>query len=244
MEKLQSYAFENANCVGEARPPVRTPLLEKDGQVWLCAPDSFVPLDKGGALVTRSDPKSAWRAVTSLAELNELVGSSPGDLGHLLGVWVDRAKWGLFGAPDGKIQEKEVESMTTRWQSLRLDELVQFEDKGYRSADPHQPPQRCILGWWHLEGEVDPAGARLLPASFPDKVVAVWEEPRRIVRHEIASGLRFEADKGRSALIPSVLSQHSHDLQSGRSEGGPLKRDDCLVRAAREGNPSYVLPEA
>jgi hypothetical protein len=242
MEKLQSYAFENGNCVGEARPPVRTPLLEKDGQVWLCAPDSFVPLEKGGALVLRADAKSAWRSLASLAELRDFLESGE-DRGLLLGVWVDKAKWGLFGAPDGKIQEKEVDTLAERWQALKLDELVQFEDKGYRSADPLHPPQRCILGWWRLEGEVDPASVRLLPASFPDKVVAVLEEPRRIVRHEIASGLRFESDKGRSALVPSVLSQHSHDLETGRSEGGRLKRDECLVRAAREGNPSYVLPE-
>ena len=242
MEKLQSYAFENGNCVGEARPPVRTPLLEKESQVWLCAPDSFVPLEKGGALVVRADTKSAWRSLASLAELREFL-ESGGDRAQLLGVWVDKAKWGLFGAPDGKIQDKEVETLGERWQGLKLDELVQFEDKGYRSADPLHPPQRCILGWWRLEGEVDPAAVGLLPASFPDKVVAVLEEPRRIVRHEIASGLRFEADKGRSALVPSVLSQHSHDLAAGRSEGGRLKRDECLVRAGREGNPSYVLPE-
>ncbi|MBS2037005.1 hypothetical protein JST97_18590 [bacterium] len=241
MEKLQSYDFEDGNCLGEARPPVRTPLLERDEHVWLCASDTFLPLEKGGALALRLDAKSPWRALVSIAELSEFLESSQ-DRGLLLGVWIDRAKWGLFGAPDGKIQEKEVESLASRWQGLRLDELIQFEDKGYRSADPHQPPQRCILGWWHLQGEVDPAGVRLLEARFPDKVVAVLEEPRRIVRHEIASGLRFEADKGRSAMVPSVLSQHCHDLEAGRSEGGSLKRDDCLVRSGRENNIRYVLP--
>jgi len=72
--------------------------------------------------------------------------------------------------------------------------------------------------------------------------VAVLEEPRRIVRHALAWGLRFEPDKGRTALIPSVLSQHVQDL-NGRSEGGALKLQDCLVRGQREGNPNYVLPE-
>ena len=239
MEKMQSYAFERGNQVGNPRPPVRTPLLEKDGQVWLCQPDSFVPADKGGALVARSDVKSTWRSVASIAEVEELLASGA----ELLGVWVDRPKWGLFGAPDGKIQEKEVETMSARWQGLRLDELVQFEDKGYRSGDPDQPPQRCILGWWHLEGEVEPAGVCLLPAAFPDKVVAVLEEPRRIVRHEVASALRFEHDKARSALVPSVLHHTTHDLTTSQ-EGGKLKRDECLVRAQREANPSYVLPES
>ena len=178
------------------------------------------------------------RSVASIVEAEELLASGA----ELLGVWVDRPKWGLFGAPDGKIQEKEVETLSARWHALRLDELVQFEDKGYRSGDPDQPPQRCILGWWHLEGEVEPAGVCLLPAAFPDKVVAVLEEPRRIVRHEVASALRFEHDKNRSALIPSVLQQTTHDL-AGSQQGGKLKRDECLARAQREANPSYVLPE-
>lgn len=239
MEKMQSYAFENENRVGEVRPSVRTPLLHKEGHIWLCAPDTFVAT--GSALVSRPDAKSAWQPVESLAALGDFL-SSGQDAGALLGVWTDKAKWGLFGAPDGKIQEKEVESFSVRWQGLRLDELVQFEDKGYRSADPDQPPQRCILGWWLLEGEVDAGGLRLLEAAYPDKVVAVLEEPRRIVRHSLAWGLRFEHDKGRTALIPSVLSQHVHDL-SGRTEGGQLRLQDCLVRGQREGNPSYVLPE-
>ncbi len=238
MEKMQSYAFEKENRVGEARPPVRTPLLEKDGHLWLCAPDTFVP--GGGALVARADAKAAWEGL-SLASFREFL-SSGREAASLLGVWTDKAKWGLFGAPDGKIQDKEVEPFSLRWQGLRLDELVQFEDKGYRSADPDQPPQRCILGWWQLEGEVDGGGLRLLDALYPDKVVAVLEEPRRIVRHSLAWGLRFEPDKGRTALVPSVLSQHVQDL-TGRSEGGGLKLQDCLVRGQREGNPSYVLPE-
>lgn len=238
MEKMQSYAFEKENRVGEARPPVRTPLLEKDGHLWLCAPDTFVP--GGGALVARADAKAAWEGL-SLASFREFL-SSGKEAASLLGVWTDKAKWGLFGAPDGKIQDKEVEPFSLRWQGLRLDELVQFEDKGYRSADPDQPPQRCILGWWQLEGEVDGGGLRLLDALYPDKVVAVLEEPRRIVRHSLAWGLRFEPDKGRTALVPSVLSQHVQDL-TGRSEGGGLKLQDCLVRGQREGNPSYVLPE-
>lgn len=238
MEKMQSYAFEKENRVGEARPPVRTPLLEKDGHLWLCAPDTFVP--GGGALVARADAKAAWEGL-SLASFREFL-SSGKEAASLLGVWTDKAKWGLFGAPDGKIQDKEVEPFSLRWQGLRLDELVQFEVKGYRSADPDQPPQRCILGWWQLEGEVDGGGLRLLDALYPDKVVAVLEEPRRIVRHSLAWGLRFEPDKGRTALVPSVLSQHVQDL-TGRSEGGGLKLQDCLVRGQREGNPSYVLPE-
>ena len=238
MEKMQSYAFEKENRVGEARPPVRTPLLEKDGHLWLCAPDTFVP--GGGALVARADAKAAWEGL-SLASFREFL-SSGREAASLLGVWTDKAKWGLFGAPDGKIQDKEVEPFSLRWQGLRLDELVQFEDKGYRSADPDQPPQRCILGWWQLEGEVDGGGLRLQDALYPDKVVAVLEEPRRIVRHSLAWGLRFEPDKGRTALVPSVLSQHVQDL-TGRSEGGGLKLQDCLVRGQREGNPSYVLPE-
>lgn len=240
MEKLQSYAFEKGNVVAETRPPVRTPLLEKDGHLWLCAPDTFVP--GGGALVERADAKSAWRPVETLGALRDFL-SAGKEAAVLLGVWTDKAKWGLFGTPDGKIQEKEVEPFSLRWQGLRLDELVQFEDKGYRSADPHQPPQRCILGWWQLEAEVDPAGLRLLEAAYPDKQVAVLEEPRRIVRHSLAWGLRFDHDKGRTALIPQVLSQHVHDL-SGRSEGGRLKVEECLLRGQREANPRYVLPEA
>jgi hypothetical protein len=240
MEKMQTYAFENGNVVGEKRPPVRTPLLEKDGHLWLCAPDTFVP--GGSALVSRADPKSPWQPLPSLDALREFLAAGR-DANTLLGVWTDKAKWGMFGAPDGKIQDKEVESFSMRWQASRLDELVQFEDKGYRSADPDQPPQRCILGWWQLEGEVDAAGLRLLEAAYPDKVVAVFEEPRRIVRHALGWGLRFEHDKGRTALIPSVLSQHVQDL-SGRTEGGQLRLQDCLVRGQREGNPSYVLPEA
>ncbi|MBN9414229.1 MAG: hypothetical protein J0I12_02265 [Candidatus Eremiobacteraeota bacterium] len=240
MEKMQSYAFENGNAVGEARPPVRTPLLQKDGHLWLCAPDTFVP--GGSALVERSDAKSPWRPLESLEALGAFL-SAGKDIAQLLGVWTDKAKWGLFGVPDGKIQEKEVETFAARWQGLRLDEQVQFEDKGYRSADPHQPPQRCVLGWWHLEGEVDAAGLRLLEAAYPDKLVAVLEEPRRIVRHSLGWGLRFEHDKGRTALVPTVLSQHVHDL-NGRTEGGRLKADECLARGQKEANPSYVLPEA
>ena len=240
MEKMQTYAFENGNVVGEQRPPVRTPLLEKDGHLWLCAPDTFVP--GGSALVSRADPKSPWQPLPSLTALREFLAAGK-DASTLLGVWTDKAKWGMFGAPDGKIQDKEVESFSVRWQASRLDELVQFEDKGYRSADPDQPPQRCILGWWQLEGEVDAAGLRLLEAAYPDKVVAVFEEPRRIVRHALGWGLRFEHDKGRTALIPSVLSQHVQDL-SGRTEGGQLRVQDCLVRGQREGNPSYVLHDA
>lgn len=238
MEKMQSYAFEKGNSVGDKRPPVRTPLLQKDGHLWLCAADTFVP--SAGALVERPDSKSAWRPLDTLESFREFLASGK-DASQLLGVWTDKAKWGLFGAPDGKIQEKEVETMAVRWQALRLDELVQFEDKGYRSADPDQPAQRCILGWWQLEGEVDPSGLCLLEAAYPDKLVAVLEEPRRIVRHALGWGLRFEPDKGRTALVPTVLSQHVHDL-SGRSEGGRLKAEDCLVRGQREASPSYVLP--
>ncbi len=240
MEKLQSYAFEKGNLVGEKRPPLRTPLLEKDGHLWLCAPDTFVP--GAAALVERADAKSPWRAVESLVALREFL-SAGKEAAVLLGVWTDKPKWGLFGAPDGKIQEKEVEPFSLRWQGSRWDELVQFEDKGYRSADPDQPPQRCILGWWQLEGEVDPGGLALLEAADADKVVAVLEEPRRIVRHALAWGLRFDHDKGRTALMPQVLSQHVYDL-TGRTEGGRLKIEECLARGQREANPNYVLPEA
>lgn len=239
MEKMQSYAFESANLVGETRPPVRTPLLQRDDHLWLCAPDTFLPTT--GALVERADLKSPWQPVPTFDALREFLASGK-EVHQLLGVWTDKAKWGLFGTPDGKIQDREVEPLGLRWQSLRLDELTQFEDKGYRSADPHQPAQRCILGWWQLEGEVDGANVRLLEAAYPDKVVGVLEEPRRIVRHALGWGLRFEHDKGRTALIPTVLSQHVQDL-NGRSEGGRLKVEECLVRGQRENNPSYVLPE-
>lgn len=238
MEKMQSYAFESANSVGEPRPAVRTPLLQKDGHLWLCAPDTFVA--SGSALVERNDSKSPWKPLETLQALRDFLAGGK-DTAQLLGVWTDKAKWGLFGGPDGKIQEKEVETLADRWQGLRLDELVQFEDKGYRSADPHQPPQRCILGWWQMEGQVDGAGVKLLEAAYPDKVVAVLEEPRRIVRHALAWGLRFEPDKGRAALVPTVLSQHVQELE-GHSEGGRLKLEECLARGQKEGNPNYVLP--
>lgn len=248
MENTKSYAFVRENRVGRACPPLRTPLLEGqtpqgEAVVWLCQPDSFVPLDKAAALVKRSDVKSPWQNFASIHELREwLTGVAPEQLGLLLGIWVDRARWGLFGAADGKIQDKEVETFANRWQGLRTDEMTQFEDRGYRTGDPDHPPQRCILGWWHELGAVDPARVALLDAAFPDKVVAVLEEPRRVVHHEVVSALRLEADKGRSALVPVVTEHQTHNLDGSNSDAH-VKREECLQRCQREAKPMYVLPD-
>jgi hypothetical protein len=247
MENVKNYAFVGENRVGRACPPLRTPLVEGrtpqgEAVIWLCQPDSFVPLEKSAAVVVRADAKSPWQALASLEDLRAWLSTVDRDsMGLQLGVWMDRARWGLFGAADGKIQDKEVETFAARWQGLSTDEMTQFEDRGYRSGDPDDPPQRCILGWWHERGEVDPAQVGLLPAAFPDKVVAVLEEPRRVVRHEVVWALRVEADKSRNALVPVVTEHLTHTPQGSITQAA-LKREECLQRCQREGRQVNVLP--
>jgi len=237
MENIKNYAFTQANHLGQPRPPVRTPLWENQG-VWLCQPDSFVPQDRSPALVWRENAKSAWQPVLTLEELGQLMSSGSS---ACLGVWVDRPRWGLFGTADGKIQDKEVEPMANRWQSLRLDELTQFEDKGYRTGDPDHPPRRCIVGWWNQIAEVIPSGVRLLPAAFPDKVVAVLEEPRQVVAHEVIVALRLQPDRTGQFLQPSLTS-HTYHGPEGTTREAHLTLEACLQRGAKE-PPVYVLPE-
>ena len=247
MENTKTYAFRDENQVGRARSPLRTPLLEGqtpqgNAVLWLCQTDTFVPLDKGGALVVRADARSPWNWLASLDELQAWLETIDREqLGQRLGIWVDRAKWGLFGTPDGKIQEKEVETFESRWKAQASDEMTQFEDKGYRSGDPDHPPQRCILGWWHQKIEVDPHKIALLEAVFPDKRVAVLEEPRRVVQHEVVSALRLEFERGRSALVPVVTESRTHTV-NGTTDTGTIQREEFLQRCQREGNPVYVLP--
>ncbi|MBT9588531.1 hypothetical protein IV102_34660 [bacterium] len=248
MENTKIYAFTRENRVGRACSPLRTPLLEGqtpqgEAVVWVCQPDSFVPVEKASALVKRADVKSPWQTFSTIQGLREwLTGVDPERLGLRLGIWVDRHRWGLFGAADGKIQDKEIETFATRWHGLRTDEMTQFEDRGYRTGDPDHPPQRCILGWWHELGAVDPARVTLREAAFPDKVVAVLEESRRVVHHEVVWAMRLEADKGRSALVPVVTEHRTHNLE-GSSSDAQVKREECLQRCQREARPIYVLPD-
>ena len=78
----------------------------------------------------------------------------------------------------------------------------------------------------HLEGEVDPAGVRLLPAAFPDKVVAVLEEGGRtllFIRHPAGDSFVKVASPGFGFRPSSALLRTSLRIagQCLFRDGGP-----------------------
>lgn len=225
MEILGNYAFTRANEVGKAGGATRTPLVE--GQtikgetvVCLCPGESFTPSEDRAALVYRN-AEGEWTPFNSLNQFKQALAATPdkGLLAENLGVWRDRDRFLGLKEADGQVQNKEVESFAQRWSNQAVYENRQFIDLGYRPADPTIQPEAVQVGSDQVTYTVNPQGVKTLDAAFPNKAVAVLEEPRLATKHEIAYATGFE--QGWGGLVPTGVGHLVH-TPAGTTDQGSL----------------------
>ena len=192
MDIRNQYAFSQNNFVGQKASQAMTNLVVANAAngepvVKPCQPDSFVPLSEHLALAHRPDGESPWQPVRSLAQLQEIVKSSPADqLGQNLGLWSDKKSFFVFGKRDGLPQNREVQTFAERWAGMQQMLTRPLVDKGFRLGNtPESEVRQCQVGLEAALVNIDPQAFEVKAGTYPGKEVGFFHEVGKVSQHDI-----------------------------------------------------------
>ena len=237
MDIRNQYSFSQNNFVGQTAQRSQTGLVvapSANGEPVLkpCLPDSFIPQNANQALAHRPNAESDWQPVRSVAQLQEIVKSTPADqLGQNLGVWSDKKTFYIFGKRDGVPQNSEVKSFGDRWQGMQTVITRPLVDKGFRMENkPEAEVGRVQVGLDAAQVSIDPKAFEVSGGAFPGKEVGFMYEVGKVSQHDIYMFNGF----GQPAEVIS---------QGGGESPAPLYNPGSRGLLTEDGTPTYVMPK-